>query len=150
MPGLLHYLASIESGYNEVIGSPAGAKGMWQFMPATARRFGLKVKGLRWTSETTGRKRPLLLPNTCGIMAFDFGGNALLLSLAGYNRGEAGVRRSFRKLENPFEDRSYWRLSEDNLLPKETRDYVPRFVAHAVAGEGGLPDSETLARAGYQ
>lgn len=149
MPALLHYLASIESGYNEIIGSHAGAKGMWQFMPSTAQRFGLTVKG-RVDQRNDWEKATVAAAEYLRDLAFDFGGNALLLSLAGYNRGEAGVRRSFRKLENPFEDRSYWRLSEGNLLPKETRDYVPRFVAHAVAGEGGLPDSETLARAGYQ
>ncbi len=93
---------------------------MWQFMPATARRFGLTVKG-GVDQRNDWEKATVAAAEYLRDLAFDFGGNALLLSLAGYNRGEAGVRRSFRKLENPFEDRSYWRLSENNLLPKETR-----------------------------
>ena len=71
------------------------------------------------------------------------------MALAGYNRGENGVRRALKRLENPFEDRSYWRLVEMDLLPEETATYVPRFIAAAVAGEAGLPDVETLRAAGY-
>jgi soluble lytic murein transglycosylase-like protein len=82
-------------------------------------------------------------------LAFEFGGDALLLALAGYNRGENGVRRALKKLDDPFADRSYWRLVERGLLPDETAMYVARFMAAAVAGEGGLPDAETLEAAGY-
>ena len=43
IPEILHYLASIESGYKEKAGSPAGAEGMWQFIKGTAVRYDLKV-----------------------------------------------------------------------------------------------------------
>ena len=43
MPWLLHYLALIESGYRPDVKSKAGARGLWQFMPATGREYGLKV-----------------------------------------------------------------------------------------------------------
>ena len=80
--------------------------------------------------------------------AFEFGGDALLLALASYNRGENGVRRALKKLDDPFSDRSYWRLVEEGLLPEETALYVARFVAAAVAGEAGLPSRRTLDAAG--
>ena len=82
-------------------------------------------------------------------LTFEFGGDALLLALASYNRGENGVRRALKRLDDPFSERSYWRLVDRGLLPEETRAYVPRFMAAAVAGEGGLPSLERLAEAGY-
>jgi hypothetical protein len=59
------------------------------------------------------------------------------------------VRRALKKLDDPFRDRSYWRLVERQLLPEETRKYVTRFVAAAVAGEAGLPSRKALVDAGY-
>jgi soluble lytic murein transglycosylase-like protein len=148
MPPLLHYVALIESGYDPEATSPARAAGLWQFMPGTARQYGLQVGG---TSDE--RRDPLLSTRAAARylrdLAFEFGGDALLLALAGYNRGENAVRRSLKKLDDPFNDRSYWRLVEEDLLPEETARYVTRFVAAAVAGEAGLPEREELERAGY-
>ncbi len=149
MPPLLHYLSMIESGYRPGAGSPAGAVGLWQFMPGTAKRYGLKLKPVdqRKDPERSTRAAAEYLRD----LAFEFGGDSLLLALAGYNRGENGVRRSLRQLENPFDprERSYFRLVEKKLLPAETRKYVARFMAAAVAGEGGLPSREQLRAAGY-
>jgi membrane-bound lytic murein transglycosylase D len=111
---------------------------MWQFIRGTAVRYDLKV-----TAGTDERKdwekSTVAAAAYLNDLAFDFGVDALFLALAGYNRGEGGVRRALRNLSNPYTDRSYWRLKELQMLPEETRNYVPRFVAHAVAGEGGLP-----------
>ena len=148
MPPLLHYLALIESGYRSDAVSPAKAAGLWQFMPATAKQYGLKVSrnnDERLDDLKATRAAAAYLRN----LTMEFGGESLLLVLAGYNRGENGVRRALKRLENPFEDRSYWRLVEMDLLPEETATYVPRFIAAAVAGEAGLPDVETLRAAGY-
>lgn len=148
MPPLLHYLALVESGYRPEVTSRAGARGLWQFMPATARRYGLRV-GSGVDERTDPGKATRAAARYLRDLAFEFGGDALLLALASYNRGESGVRRALKRLEDPFRDRSYWRLVERGLLPEETRRYVPRFVAAAVAGEGGLPPERTLAEAGY-
>lgn len=148
MPPLLHYVALIESGYRNAATSTVAAAGIWQFMPATGRQYGLRVnKNMdeRRDPEKATRAATRYLRD----LAFEFGGDALLLALAGYNRGENGVRRSLKRLEDPFSDRSYWRLVERDLLPDETQTYVPRFIAAAVAGEGGVPEVETLEQAGY-
>jgi len=146
MPPLLHYLALIESGYRPDAGSPKGAVGLWQFIPSTARRYGLKV-GNGHDERRDPHKSTRAAARYLRDLAFEFGGDALLLALAGYNRGENGVRRALKRLEDPFSDRSYWVLVERELLPAETRQYVPRFVAAAAAGEGGLPRATTLAEA---
>jgi hypothetical protein len=148
MPALLHYVALIESGYRPSAGSTAGAVGIWQFMPKTARHYGLRV-----TDGVDERKDPRKSTKAASRylrdLVFEFGGNTMLLALASYNRGENAVRRALKKLDDPFSDRSYWRLVEEGLLPEETADYVPRFMAAAVAGEGGLPDLAALDEAGY-
>jgi len=148
MPGLLHYLALVESGYDPRARSGAGAAGLWQFMPGTARQYGLRVDGpgderLDPVKSTRAASRYLR------DLAFEFGGDALLLALSGYNRGENGVRRALKRLDDPFNDRSYWRLVEEGLLPPETATYVTRFVAAAVSGEAGLPSPEALREAGF-
>jgi membrane-bound lytic murein transglycosylase D len=77
-------------------------------------------------------------------LAFEFGGDALLLAIASYNKGENGIRRALKKLDDPRTDRSYWTLVERKLLPKETEDYVPRLVAAAIMGEAGVPPPSVL------
>ncbi len=66
-----------------------------------------------------------------------------------YDPGDNGVRRVLKPLDDPFSDRSDWWLVEEGLWPAETADSVPRFMAEAVAGEGGLPLLEVLSAAGY-
>jgi hypothetical protein len=149
MPELLHYVALIESGYRPTAGSSAGAVGIWQFMPGTARHYGLRVEG-DLDERQDPRKSTRAAARYLRDLVFEFGGNAMLLALASYNRGENAVRRALKQLDDPFSDRSYWRLVEEGLLPEETADYVPRFLAGAVAGEGGLPDEAVLAAAGYE
>jgi hypothetical protein len=145
MPPLLHYLALIESGYRAKARSPAGAVGLWQFMPGTARDYGLEVNAAvdeRYDPARSTRAAARYLRN----LAFEFGGDALLLALASYNRGENAVRRALKRLDDPFSDRSYWALVEARYLPRETAQYVTRFVAAAVAG---LPSERVLEAAGY-
>jgi hypothetical protein len=148
MPPLLHYLALIESGYKNTAVSSAKAMGLWQFMPGTGKQYGLKIGGPN-DERRDEAKSTRAAARYLRDLAFEFGGDALLLALAGYNRGENGVRRALKKLDDPFSDRSYWRLVEEELLPQETADYVTRFIAAAVAGEGGVPPASTLAAAGY-
>lgn len=148
MPPLLRYLACIESGYRTRAHSPAGAVGLWQFMPGTARDYGLRVGGSR-DDRTDPQKATRAAARYLRSLAFEFGGESLMLVLASYNRGENAVRRALKRLEDPYSDRSYWALVEAGYLPDETAEYVSRFVAAAVAGEAGLPGDAVLRAAGY-
>jgi hypothetical protein len=143
MPRMLFYLSMIESGYDRGIQSPAGARGLWQFMPATARSYGLRVEGAideRTDPSRSTRAAARYLKD----LAFEFGGDALLLAIASYNKGENGIRRALKKLDDPRTERSYWVLVERGLIPAETRDYVPRLVAAAIMGEAGVPPEEVV------
>jgi hypothetical protein len=143
LPPLIHYLALIESGYQTGAVSSAAAVGPWQFIPDTGRRYGLRIDGTE-DDRRDFQKSTRAAADYLNDLLFDFGGGDLLLALASYNRGEQGVRNALHKLDDPFSDRSYWRLVQAKLLPEETSLYVARFLAAASAGEGGLPESATL------
>ena len=148
MPPVLHYVALIESGYRPDATSRAGAAGLWQFMPRTARQYDLEV-----TDQVDERRDPGKSTRAAARylrdLTFEFGGDSLLLTLAGYNRGENAVRRALKRLDNPFSDRTLWALLRQDLLPEETARYVPRYMAAAVAGRAGLPREDTLVAAGF-
>ncbi len=148
MPPLLHYVALIESGYRTDARSPQGAVGVWQFMRPTARQYGLEVSRFVDEREDVARSSDAAALYLQHLL-FEFGSDALLLALAGYNHGQGTVRQKLKRLDDPFSDRSYWGLVENGLLPEETALYVTRFVAAAIAGEAGVPSSEVLAAAGY-
>jgi hypothetical protein len=144
VPKMLRYLSMIESGYQPKIRSKAGARGLWQFMPATARQYGLRVSD-QIDERTDPRKSTHAAARYLRNLAFEFGGDALLLAIASYNKGENGVRRALKKLDDPRADRSYWSLVKHDLLPTETQEYVPRLIAAAVMGEAGIPSNDAVA-----
>mgnify|MGYP001819357283 FL=1 len=148
MPALLHYVALIESGYRSDARSPQGAVGLWQLMQPTAREYGLEVSSSVDEREDVAKSSDAAAQYLQHLV-FEFGSDALLLALAGYNAGQGQVRAKLKQLDDPFSDRSYWRLVETGLLPQETALYVTRFVAAAIAGEAGVPNREALATAGY-
>ena len=148
MPPLLHYVALIESGYRSDARSRQGAVGLWQLMPPTARDYGLEVSG-SVDERTDVAKSSDAAAHYLQHLVFEFGSDALLLALAGYNSGQGQVRGKLKQLDDPFSDRSYWRLVETGLLPEETAVYVTRFVAAAIAGEAGVPGRDALVAAGY-
>ncbi|HME71813.1 MAG TPA: hypothetical protein VKM54_18365 [Myxococcota bacterium] len=125
MPELLHYLAMIESSYQTDIGRPVAALGLWPFMPRPQGATAFAWKAVSTNGATRGA--PPRLPRAVARTA--------------------SVPPS--RMSDPFSDRCYWRCVESNLLPMETADYVPRFMAAAVAGEGGLPSDDALAAAGF-
>ena len=143
VPPLLRYLAMIESGYNPSAKSGAGARGLWQFMPATAQRYGLTVTATV-DDRLDAAKSTHAAAKYLNDLAFEFGDEALLLAVASYNKGENGIRGALRKLDDPRTERSYWVLADRGLLPAETRDYVPRLIAAAVLGEAGVPPEAAL------
>ena len=149
-PPLFHYLAFIESAYRPAAKSHAGAAGIWQFIPGTARRYELEVNSRVDEREDPRRATRAAAAYLRDLRAHfaDFEGS-LFLAIAGYNYGEHRIDRVLKRLDNPFGASPYWELVDRKLLPKETADYAPRFIAAAVAGESGLPNVKTLREAGF-
>lgn len=123
LPQDLIFLPFAESGFNPWAYSWAGAAGMWQFMPATGRLYGLQVDW--WMDE---RRNPYLA--TEAAMGYlkklhgDF--DDWYLALAAYNAGEGKIGRALRKSGcNNFFDLAKSR----KYLKRETRHYVPKFLA---------------------
>ena len=123
MPTELALLPFVESAYRNKAYSHAGAAGMWQFIPATGRRFGL---------QQTRSYDARLDPYKSTKAAFDylqklnreFKGD-WLLSLAAYNAGEYRVHKEIAKNRARGKRTDYWSLD----LPRETKQYVPRLLA---------------------
>ena len=116
-------LPFIESGYNTMAYSPAGAGGMWQFMPATGRRFGLNIDW--WEDE---RRNPYLSTVAAAKYLSELYAmfNDWNLALAAYNCGEGKMSRVINQSgQNDFFDIA----KNPNLLKQETRHYVPKFLA---------------------
>ncbi|MCU1348718.1 MAG: mltD 2 [Acidobacteria bacterium] len=122
LPKGLAYLPVIESGYATTLTSRSGAHGIWQFMPDTAREYGLRVDW--WVDERADPER-----STRAAAAYlkdlyrQF--NDWPLVLAAYNAGPGRIRRAL----NETGAKSFWELLELSAVPKETRGYVPTFFA---------------------
>ena len=121
MPLELKYLAVIESALNPTANSRAGAKGLWQFMYGTGKVYGLKV-----SSYVDDRFDPYKATiAACEHLSdlYDIYGN-WPLALAAYNSGAGNVNKAIRRSGGM---KNFWAIH--NYLPKETRSYVPAFIA---------------------
>jgi membrane-bound lytic murein transglycosylase D len=122
LPKGLAYLPVIESAYLPTLTSRAGAHGIWQFMPDTAREYGLRVDW--WIDERADPERSTVAAakylNDLHRMFGDWA-----LALAAYNCGPGRVRRTLTEAGAT----TFWELLDQGLLPKETRGYVPTFFA---------------------
>ncbi len=122
LPKGLAYLPVIESAYTPTLTSRAGAHGIWQFMPETAREYGLRVDW--WVDERADPER-----STRAAVAYlrdlyhQF--NDWPLTLAAYNAGPGRVRRALDQNNAT----TFWELCDEGALPRETRGYVPTFFA---------------------
>jgi membrane-bound lytic murein transglycosylase D len=132
MPEDLFYLSMIESGFNPNARSPAHAVGLWQFVPATGRRYGLRIDG--YVDE---RRDPEKSTDAALRYLDDLHGRfgSWYLAAAAYNAGENRVGRVMRE-ETGAErgkEADFWRIR--HRLPAETRNYVPLMVAAALVGK---------------
>jgi|GEM_PF-1300544 len=131
LPEALYFMAFVESGFNPYARSRVGAVGLWQFMPATGRRYGLKV-GRRVDHRKDPVKATRAAREYILDLILEFGdGHSVLLAMAAYNAGENRIRSRLRRLDD-YRQRSFWALADKNLLPRETRNYVPKILASAV------------------
>jgi|GEM_PF-1126280 len=123
LPVELSYLAVVESNLNPRANSRKKATGLWQFMPNTARHFGLRVEST-WYDE---RLDPELSTRAAARMLahlYDKYGT-WELSLAAYNGGEGRLDKAIRAALSKGKGMDFWELA----LPHETRVYVPSFLA---------------------
>jgi|GEM_PF-254143 len=123
LPPDLIVLPFIESGYNSMAYSHAGAGGMWQFMPYTGRRFGLTVDW--WEDERRNPYKATVAAAKYLTVLYQMFGD-WHLALAAYNAGEGKVSRAMAKSgQTDFFDLA----KNPALLKQETRHYVPKFLA---------------------
>lgn len=123
MPLELALLPVVESAFNPVAYSRARAAGLWQFIPATGRRYGLKQN---WYYD--GR-RDVVAATTAALdylefLHAEFDGD-WLLAVAAYNCGEMNVTRAIRRNRAAGKPTDFFSLK----LPRETRAYVPKLLA---------------------
>ncbi len=126
IPIELAFMALVESGFNPRAKSHANARGLWQFIPSTGRRYGLRQVNDFYDVQMATEAASEYLLDLIGI----FGSRSFLLATASYNAGESRIQRCLRKLDDPFEKRSFWEIR--GCLARETREYVPRIMAAAV------------------
>ena len=131
MPADLIYLAMIESNFNPNATSRVKAKGMWQFMAATAREFGLAVSG-RTDERTDPEKATDAALEYLQQLKNRFG--SWYLAAAAYNSGGGTVSKALRRTTGKTKgtDEDFWLIMPN--LPKETQDYVPKLIATARIG----------------
>lgn len=125
VPGELALLPIVESAFEPFAYSHGRASGVWQFIPATGRDFGLQQD---WWHD--GR-RDIRASTEAALTYLDalqreFNGD-WMLALASYNSGAGTVRRAMRRNRERGLPTDFWSLD----LPRETRDYVPKLIALA-------------------
>lgn len=124
VPEELIYIALIESGFNSVAHSRASAVGYWQFIRGTGKAYGLKQN---WLLDE--RRDPILSTRAAAqyFKALYQAFGSWHLAMSSYNAGE---HRVLRAVMNTL-TRDFWELHEKRKLPRETLDYVPKFIAAA-------------------
>ncbi|MBO0800500.1 MAG: transglycosylase SLT domain-containing protein [Blastocatellia bacterium] len=132
------YLPMIETEYNECLESPAGALGLFQFMPATAGEYGVSPAD-RCRVERMAPAAARYMKDR--IREFGNDGMSVALSIAAYNRSPQSVRRDLQDvLDSRSNERTFWTLLAkkeklDRYFRNENIKYVPKFFAAAIVGE---------------
>jgi hypothetical protein len=129
LPADLAYISMLESGFNPKALSHAGARGLWQFMPKTGQRYGLKIN--KNIDERINPKKSTYaaaeyFKDLIGI----FGGkSSVMLAMAAYNAGEGRIMGALRKIDDPMRNRDFWYIYRMGYLAEETNEYIPRVLA---------------------
>ena len=131
IPRDLAYVALVESAFKTGALSRAKAKGVWQFMPATGREYGLKQDW--WVDERSNPEKATRAAARFLKELHQMFGD-WNLALAAYNAGPGKVSRSLQR--NGAND--YWTLRKTRAFPRETKNYVP--MIHAAIVVAKAPD----------
>ncbi|HBX50141.1 MAG: hypothetical protein A2275_06055 [Bacteroidetes bacterium RIFOXYA12_FULL_35_11] len=121
LPQELKHLSAVESAFIPYITSPAGARGLWQFMPQTAKGYKMNID--YYTDERCDKYKST--EAACRYLK-DLGKmykGDWLLAMAAYNCGPGNVNKAIARAGGK---RTYWEIY--NYLPKETQNYVPRYI----------------------
>ena len=125
LPVELKYMAVIESALNPTAVSRVGATGLWQFMYSTGRMYGLTIN-----SVVDERRDPVKATHAAARYLKDLYGiyNDWILVIAAYNCGPGNVNKAIKRSGNR---KDYWEIYY--RLPRETRGYIPQYVAATYA-----------------
>ncbi|MGA2406791.1 MAG: transglycosylase SLT domain-containing protein [Bacteroidales bacterium] len=126
LPAEFKYLAVIESALNpNAVNRRSGAAGMWQFMYSTGRLYGLTINSL-----VDERKDPVKATHAAAKYIKDLYEiyKDWVLVIAAYDCGPGNVNKAIKRSGNK---KDYWGIY--NRLPKETRGYIPQYIAAAYA-----------------
>lgn len=136
MPRELFYLALIESNFNPRAISRSGAVGLWQFMENSVEEW-MRIE--EWVDE----RRDFYRSTHAALEKLAHNFTVLddwLLAIAAYNAGLGHIQRSIQAADS----RDFWVLADSGLLPEQTVDYVPKFLAIAwIAEQAGRYDLTT-------
>jgi hypothetical protein len=122
LPEELVFTAMIESGFDPLAVSRVGAKGLWQFMAPTARRYGLRVDN--WLDERLDPEKSTVAAARHFVDLYAVFGS-WNLAQAAYNAGERTVLEAIRAMGTS----DFWTLSRGRWLKEETKNFIPAIKA---------------------
>lgn len=122
LPPEFIFLSMVESGFSNQAYSHAKATGPWQFMPGTARLYGLQMN-LFIDERRDPAKSTLAAARHLRDLYEEFGD--WYLAMAAYNAGPGRVRKAIRMTRS----NDFWKLADSAYLPVETKNYVPKVLA---------------------
>jgi membrane-bound lytic murein transglycosylase D len=128
LPADLAWLAMPESQFNPTIVSPAKAAGMWQFIPSTGARYGLRIDN--YVDERFDWRKSTVAAAAYLRDLYNFFGGDWALAISAYNMGENGLDRIIAA--NDYESDFWTLITKDSAMEaikEETRKYYPRFLA---------------------
>jgi membrane-bound lytic murein transglycosylase D len=125
LPEELIFTAMIESGFDPIAASRAGARGLWQFMAPTARLYGLRVD--RWTDERLDPEKSTRAAAAYLKDLFTMYGS-WTLAQAAYNGGALRINRAIQSLKTT----DFWQLTRGRHLAEETKNFVAAIQAAVV------------------
>ncbi len=123
MPLELAFTPMVESNFDPLAHSVVQAAGLWQFMPKTAKGFGLKI------NEWYDGRRDLVASTTAALDYYQYLNKLFngdwLLTVAAYNYGQGNVLKAIKKNKRANKSVDFWSLK----LPKETQRHIPKWLA---------------------